>query len=118
MEDCIIIHRLRVETSIGITPGERSTPQRLEISLHLFPVRPLTGLDDNIANTIDYTAVCNLVQTESEARPRNLIETLADDIASVLLTRLPIRAVEIEVRKFILPGADHAAVHLRRERAQ
>jgi dihydroneopterin aldolase len=118
MEDCIIINRLRVETSIGITAGEKSDPQRLEISLRLFPIRPFQDLADDIAKTIDYATVCEAVHTESAARPRNLIETLAEDIASALLTRFPLRAVEIEVRKFILPDADYAAVHIRRERAQ
>jgi dihydroneopterin aldolase len=45
-----------------------------------------------------------------------LIETLAEEIAGELLTRFALRAVEVELRKFILPDTAHVAIRLRRER--
>jgi dihydroneopterin aldolase len=45
-----------------------------------------------------------------------LIETLAEEIAGLLLERFPLRAVEVELRKFILTDTAYVAVRIRRER--
>jgi dihydroneopterin aldolase len=59
--------------------------------------------------------VTEFVKDLSLARPRRLIETLADEIAMALLTRFPLRAVNVELRKFILPDAAFVAVRVHRE---
>ncbi len=114
MEQTIIVSQLEVLARVGVPDPERETPQRLTVSLRLIPVRRQTRLDDDIANTVDYAAVCEAVCIEAQAKPRRLIETLAEDLAALLLTRFPLRAVEVEVRKYILPGAEYAAVRIRR----
>jgi dihydroneopterin aldolase len=116
MQDCIIVSQLEVMARVGITPGERDAAQRLTISLRLEPRRELTGLSDDIGNTIDYAVVCEVVRQEVEARARNLIDTLAEEIALLLLRRYPLRAVEVEVRKYILPATEYVAVRVRREK--
>jgi len=117
MEDSIVVSQLELLAKLGVPPAERATAQRLTISLWLTPSRGLAGLNDDIANTIDYAAVCDAVRQEAAAKPRQLIETLAEEISALLLTRFPLRAVEIELRKYILPGAEYAAVRIRREAA-
>jgi len=84
------------------------------VSLRLVPARGLAGLGDDIGNTINYAAVCAAVRQEAEAKPRRLIETLAGEIAELLLGRFPVTAVEVEVRKFIVPGTEYVAVSIRR----
>ena len=116
MERTIIVSQLEVLARIGVPDPERETPQRLTVSMRLIPVHRQTRLDDDIANTVDYATVCEAVCIEAQARPRRLIETLAEDLAALLLTRFPLRAVEIEVRKYILPNAEYAAVRLRLEK--
>ena len=44
-----------------------------------------------------------------------LIETLAEEIAALLLKNYLLAAVEIELRKYILPDTEFVAVRLRRE---
>ncbi len=53
----------------------------------------------------------------SLSRPRRLIETLAEDIAAHLLARFPLRAVEVELRKYIFPDTAFVATALRREQS-
>ena len=52
----------------------------------------------------------------SRGRGRALIETLAEEIAAELLARFPLQAVELELRKFILPDTAFVAVRIRRSR--
>jgi len=117
MEDAILISQLELSARIGVPPAERAVRQRLTLTLTLIPARPLTALADDLANTIDYAAVCQTVRHEAESRPRHLIETLAEDIATLLLSRYPLQAVELDLRKYILPGTEYVAITLRRDRS-
>ena len=83
----------------------------------LEPIRDFRALEDRIENTVDYFALTEFVKAFSLARPRRLIETLAEEIATELLARFALSAVEIELRKFILPDTQFVAVRIRRERA-
>lgn len=117
MRDCIIVSGLEVMACVGVTAAERAAAQRLRIWLRMEPGGGLSGLGDRIGNTVDYAAVSEAVRQEAEARPRQLIETLAEEIAVLLLGRYELlAAVEVEVRKYVLPGAEYAGVRLRRER--
>ena len=51
-----------------------------------------------------------------QRRAISLIETLAEEIASLLLRRFALNAVEVELRKFFLPDAEFTGVRIRRER--
>jgi dihydroneopterin aldolase len=115
MEDSIFISQLEVLARIGVPAAERGASQRLTLSLRLIPARGLAGLNDDLANTIDYAAVCAAVRGEAGGAQRRLIETLAGDIATSLLSRFPLKAVEVEVRKYVLPNVEYVAVRLRRE---
>jgi dihydroneopterin aldolase len=45
-----------------------------------------------------------------------LIETLAEETAAHLLAQFNLRKVEVEVRKFVLPGVNYVSVTAVRER--
>jgi len=114
MEDTILVSQLELLAHVGVPPSERGAVQRLTVSLRLIPTRGLSALADDIANTVDYASVCTAVRQQAESRPRRLIETLAEEIATLLLTRYPLRAVEVEVRKYIIPGTQYVAVSIHR----
>jgi FolB domain-containing protein len=114
MRDCIHIEQLELTAYIGVPNAERATPQRLTVNLTLEPGRGFDRLDDDLAKTVDYFAVCEAVKALADARPRKLIETLADEIAALVLARFAVRTVEVELRKFILPDTAHVAVRLSR----
>ena len=116
MTDRIVIDSLELSSFIGVPAEERATAQRLTANLVLEPSRDFTALGDALENTVDYFRVCEEVKALSLARPRRLIETLAEDIAAQLLARFALRAVGVELRKYILPDTAFVAVALRRER--
>ena len=115
-QDTIRISQLELHAHIGVPDEERAAPQRLTVNLTLEPARPLSGLDDDLARTVDYFAVCRAVQALAAGRPSKLIETLAGEIAALVLARFAVSAVEVELRKYILPDTQFVAVTLRREK--
>lgn len=112
--DQILIANLELSAHVGVTDAERSRPQRLTVSLTLTPARGFDGLDDRLENTVNYSAACKAVRALAAERPRRLIETLAADIAADILARFACEAVEVELRKYILPDTDYVAVRLSR----
>ncbi len=115
MVDRILIEALELSSFIGVPDEERAAAQRLTVSLVLEPIRDFRALEDRLENTVDYFALSEFVKQFSLAHPRRLIETLAQEIAAELLARFPLGAVEVELRKFILPDTAFVAIRLRRE---
>ena len=116
MDDCIIINQLELMVRIGVPLAERMTPQRVTVSLRMVSAHGLSGLGDDVGNTVDYAVVADVVRREGERKERGLIETLAEDIAARVLEGFPLKAVEVDVRKYVLPGMEHVGVRIWRER--
>ena len=114
MPDRILIDSLELSSFIGVPDTERATAQRLTVNLVLEPTLDFTALADAFENTVDYFRVCEEVKALSLARPRHLLETLAEDIAALLLARFALCAVEVELRKYILPDTAFVAVKIGR----
>ena len=100
MKDQILIQGLEISGWIGVPDAERAIAQRMTVNLVLEPMSGLSGLGDAIENTIDYFLVCEEVQALSLRGWRCLIETLAEEIAGLLMSRYALSSVEVEVRKF------------------
>ena len=115
MKDAIRIEQLELRAYIGVPDDERAQPQRLSVTLRLEPKRDFRALNDDIANAVDYACVCNFVKQLAAEKPLRLLETLAGEIAARLLAEFPLAAVELELRKFILPETKFVAVQIRRE---
>ena len=112
--DRIHIEQLEVHGRVGVPDFERAEPQRLIFNVTLWP--KIAELRDDIANTVNYSAVAQCVKDFVSHHNYKLIETLAEKIAAHLLARFNLRKIEIEVRKFVLPDADYVSVTAVRER--
>jgi 7,8-dihydroneopterin aldolase/epimerase/oxygenase len=112
--DQIHIEQLEIFARVGVTENERSAPQRLTLTITAWPSRAFDTLADDIANTADYSAMAAAAREFAAARCDRLIETLAAGLAEALLRNFAIRMVRIELRKFVLPGAQYVAVIVRR----
>ncbi len=110
--DQILISQLALETFIGAFEEERAHSQVLRLSLVMEAVSDFRHLEDRLENTADYAAVAAAVKALALERPRLLVETLAEEIAEMVLARFAVRAVEVELRKYILPDAEFVAVRL------
>jgi len=114
--DRISIKSLRVTTRIGVPDDERASPQEVEIDIILEPTRPFSEMHDDIARTVDYAAVAERISSLAAHKPRRLIESLASEIATALVTEFDARSATVEIRKFILPSTNHVSVGCTRTR--
>jgi 7,8-dihydroneopterin aldolase/epimerase/oxygenase len=114
--DTIEIRSLKLRTFIGVPDEERAAEQTLLLTVRMSLSQGFHGLADDISRTIDYHAVTLELQQLAAARPRNLIETLALETADWLLSKHPLRRVEVTLEKHILPDTECVAVHLVRKR--
>jgi dihydroneopterin aldolase len=98
---------------------ERAAPQDIVVDVELRLDLGLAGRTDDLAATVDYEAVCELVDGLVRARTFRLIEAVADAVASALLARFAVTEARVRVGK---PGAlkawgvPHAAVEVCRKR--
>ncbi|MFM1768290.1 MAG: dihydroneopterin aldolase [Verrucomicrobiota bacterium] len=115
--DRITIADLEVHYRVGVTEAERSQPQRLLVTVEMDHDFATAAARDNLADTIDYAKVCERLLEFGEDCHWELIETLAAEIASMVLEEFKPRQVSVEVKKFIIPQARHVAVRLTRGRA-
>jgi len=98
---------------VGVPDSERAKPQRLSLNVTLWP--RIAELHDDIANTVNYSAVAERVKDFIRRHDYKLIETLAEETAAHLLTQFSLTKVEVEVRKFVLPDANYVSVTAVRE---
>ena len=115
-DELIHIQELELSACIGVPDEERAKPQRLTISITLWPMVGFREMEDELEKTVDYSGICREVKEFVVGRSDKLIETLGDAIARHLLQEFPVLRVRLELRKFILPEVNYVAVSLARER--
>lgn len=100
--DRIFISALTAEAVIGIYDWERHVKQRLEIDLEMsFDLRTAAG-SDAIEDTLNYKSIAKRVLAFVEASSFRLVETLAGEIARIVLEEFQVARVKVTVHK---PGA-------------
>ncbi|HUJ71001.1 MAG TPA: dihydroneopterin aldolase [Verrucomicrobiae bacterium] len=114
--DKIVIQNLEVDAPIGLTETERGRPQRLLITVELERDLAEAGRTDSEAATTRYDAVADIIRTVVAERPRKLVEALAGEIASAILSQNLALAVSVEVKKFSIPRSEYVAIQIRRTR--
>ncbi len=110
--DQIHLTGLQLRCHIGVPDEERAEAQLLHADIVLHLRGRFEDMADELSRTIDYAAVATRLEQVAAARPRRLIETLAAELAQVVLQEFAAAQVEITLRKRILPQTDHVAVRL------
>ncbi len=112
MKGTIAIVDLEVACRIGVPDSERSTPQRLMMTLELELDLSRAATTDDIAHTVDYDALAKDLRVYCAAGEWRLLEKLAADIvARVVSAHRPLRA-SLEIKKFVLPQTRHVSVRV------
>jgi dihydroneopterin aldolase len=80
---------------------ERTVEQQLEIDLLVRPSMLITDLGDNIEHTLNYDLLREIAIFEAQRKPRNLLETLAQDIMVRVATTCPVCEITVTIRKMV-----------------
>ena len=110
----VLIGELLVHCIIGILPDERDRAQRLLLNVAMEVDMAAAAASDNIADTVNYAAVAQLLSGLAEQGRYHLVEAyLAAACRAVLAFDKRVRRVRIEARKpDILPNAAYVGAVL------
>ena len=87
----------------GAREEERSLGQQFEVEVEIEADLSVSRASDKLQDAIDYGEVYATVKAVMEGPSRSLLERLADEIASRLLTQFSPLAVRVRVKKPRLP---------------
>ncbi len=110
--DRITIQDLTVHFHVGVPAQERANPQRLTLTAEI--ESDFSRLGDDLGRAIDYFAISQRMLEFGRGRSWKLIETLAVDLAEMILRDYKPSSVTVEVKKFIIPQASHVSARVTR----
>ncbi|MDX1569404.1 MAG: dihydroneopterin aldolase [Xanthomonadales bacterium] len=117
MNDIVFIEDLRIETVIGIYDWEKETRQVVALDLEMANDNRRAAGTDRIQDTLDYKAVAKRLIGFVGGGRFELVETLAERCAEIILDEFDVEWVRVRLSK---PGAvtGSAAVGVIIERGQ
>jgi dihydroneopterin aldolase len=100
--DKIFIHALKTETIVGIFDWERQVKQTVVMDIEFSADIAKAALSDSIDDTLNYKGVAKRVLAFVDESSFHLVETLAENIAMLILEEFGVSWVSITLSK---PGA-------------
>ncbi|HET9693221.1 MAG TPA: dihydroneopterin aldolase [Steroidobacteraceae bacterium] len=99
MTDTIFLSGLTAECIIGIWDWERKVKQKVVIDLEMAADIRKAAASDHIDDTLDYKKVSKRLQQFVEQSQFQLVETLTDRIARIVITEFDVPAVTVRLNK-------------------
>ena len=118
MPDWLKIHDLATECKLGVLDWEKEKPQPIWVDIELVIDARKAAQNDSVQDAVDYAALVALVKTAAAEQAFNLMETLAERLATRVLGKVRTQRLIIRVKKKALPGVDFAAVEIERSNVQ
>ncbi|HCH69637.1 MAG TPA: dihydroneopterin aldolase [Colwellia sp.] len=115
--DKVFIKGLHIQTTIGFFQWEKEIKQTLVIDVAMAWDTANAAKNDELAKTLDYAEISIAIETFANENPVDLIETLAERMATFLMSKFHIPWLQLKIGK---PGAVHnaATVGVEIERGQ
>ncbi|GAB4196305.1 MAG: dihydroneopterin aldolase [Wenzhouxiangellaceae bacterium] len=95
----IFIDDLRLQAIIGVYPEEREQPQMIAVDVEMAWDTRAAALSDDLHETIDYHAVVKRLTGFIDNSRFQLVETLAERCAEILLKEFDLPWVRIRITK-------------------
>ncbi|MEO7775361.1 MAG: dihydroneopterin aldolase [Steroidobacteraceae bacterium] len=116
--DRIFLRGLAIECTIGFIEWERRVKQTVVIELEIPVDCARAAQTDSVANTVDYKKIAKRIIGYVEASQFLLVESLAHNIAVLLLREFDLAWVKLEVNKpGAIRGSRDVGVRIERRRA-
>jgi dihydroneopterin aldolase len=97
--DIIFLHDLTIETIIGIYDWERKEKQSIILDLDMAADIPAAARSDSIDDTLNYKAVAKrLIEFVGDSQFQ-LVETLAERVAEIVLNEFGVKWLRLRVNK-------------------
>ncbi len=117
--DIIYLYDLKVDTIIGIFEWERRVRQTVSLDLEMATDIRKAAASDAITDTLDYKAVAKAVIQFVEESSFQLVETLAERVAQLVLEEFGVTWLRLRInKKGAIRGARDVGVLIERGRAE
>lgn len=97
--DKVFVKGLRVDAYIGVYEWEHEQTQPLFFDLTMTWDQRAAGSSDALEDALDYDAISKAVVKLVQERPRQLIETVAAEVAEMILRQFNVAEVTVHVEK-------------------
>lgn len=116
--DRVFVHDLVLDAEIGVYSNEKGVTQRARFSVDIEVTPAGQAVEDQIGRVLDYDMIVATIKDILAEGHINLVETLADEVASRCLTHPRAASVKVKIEKLDKePGAVGVEIVRRRERA-
>jgi dihydroneopterin aldolase len=115
-----VLRNIQLEGRHGFYEHEREVPQPFEVDVEMLLDLRRAGIDDDLAKSVDYGRVYDVVRRIVETASFRLLEALAEAISDEILSEFDVVEVGVRVRKpaVQLSGPlDYAGVEIWRSRS-
>lgn len=113
----VFVNNLELMASVGVFELEKRYEQRLIVSVELLVRDDYDGQSDALSAVLDYGSVVTRIRTIVETGHTNLLETLAERIASACLADSRVVRTIVKLEKpDIVPGCRSVGIEIVRER--
>lgn len=104
--DKVFIKGLTIQTTIGFFQWEKEIKQTLVIDVAMAWDTARAAANDELAKTLDYAEISKAIENFANKNPVDLLETLAERLASYLMSQFHIPWLRLKIGK---PSAVHNA---------
>ncbi len=119
MSDCVFIRGLAFETVIGIYDWEKNQAQPISFDVDMYHDQSAAAEGDDIDHALDYEKISNRIMAFVDADTSELVETLAERVAQMLLSEFAIERLDLTLHKpNAVPAAASVGVRISRQRAR
>jgi 7,8-dihydroneopterin aldolase/epimerase/oxygenase len=119
LTDRIVLTGLKVRGHHGVFEHEKRDGQDFLVDVTVWIDLDVAGRTDKLADTLDYGVLAGRVAEIVGGEPKDLIETVAAEVAGEVMTDGRVHAVEVTIHKPSAPiplSFNNVAVTIRRSR--
>jgi dihydroneopterin aldolase len=115
--DIVYIRDLRIDAVICIYDWEKRIQQQISVDLEMGWDNRIAAKSDDIKDTLNYKAAANLVKELVDKSEFELVESLAEHIAELLLEKMNIPWIKVSLGKpMAVTGSQQVGVIIERTR--
>jgi len=113
--DRIFLKDLRIETVVGVWDWEKQMPQTVSVDLELAADIQAAAAKDTLDATLNYKAVANRVRDFVQESRFQLIETMAEGIAELIMAEFAVPWVKVVLHKpYAIKGSKDVGIIIER----
>ena len=97
--DIIFLHGIKANCVVGVWEWEKQITQKIIVDLDVSADIAISAASDELSDTLNYKAVAEAVIEMLEASRFQLIETMAEEVATLVMTDFSVSWIKVRINK-------------------